>query len=96
MFKDVYPVPLHFDVAARVIYKEIVWIGASFRSGFVSQTMDAVNVLIGYNHEDQLLFGYSYDITLSNIKHYSSGTHELMIGFRFNKIKRSTSRAKIN
>lgn len=96
MFKAVWPVPVHFDIAARCIYKELVWLGTSFRTGFVSQTMDAFNIMIGYNHEDQILIGYSYDMTLSNIKNYSSGTHELMIGFRFNKIKKSMSRAKIN
>ncbi len=95
MFKAVYPVPVHFDIAARIIYKEFAWCGVSWRTGFVTQTTDAFNIMIGYEHEEQLLIGYSYDITLSNLKNYSSGTHELMVGFRFNKIKKSTSRAKI-
>ncbi len=95
MFKAVYPIPVHFDIATRIIYQEIAWFGISWRTGFANQTTDAFNLMIGYNHENQLLFGYSYDITLSNLKNYSSGTHELMIGFRFNKIKKSMSRAKI-
>lgn len=95
MIKAVAPVPIHFDISARLIYKEIGWFGLSFRSGYKEGTTDAVSVILGYNHENQLLFGYSYDITFSNIRRYSSGTHELMIGFRFNKIKQSVSRAKI-
>lgn len=95
MIKAVAPVPIHFDISARLIYKEIGWFGLSFRSGYKGETTDALSVLLGYNHENQLLFGYSYDLTLSNIRKYSSGTHELMIGFRFNKIKQTVSRAKI-
>lgn len=95
MIKGVTPVPIHFDISGRVIYKDLAWLGFGFRSGYKKMTTDAVSILIGYNHENQLLFGYSYDITLSNIRKYSSGTHELMIGFRFNKIKQSASRSKL-
>lgn len=95
MIKGVLPVPMDFDIAVRGIYKELAWFGVSFRTGIKTGTTDAVSILIGYNHENQLIFGYSYDITLSDIHKYSSGTHELMIGLRFNKIKQSVSRAKI-
>jgi hypothetical protein len=34
---------------------------------------------------ENLTFGYAYDYATSNIRNYSSGTHELMLGIRFNK-----------
>jgi hypothetical protein len=67
----------------------MVWLG------FSGRTKDALSIMVGYNYNDLLLFGYSYDITTTNLRKYSSGTHELMIGVRFNKYKQSQTRAKI-
>jgi len=89
MLKFISPAPIQADINARVIYKEMAWLGFSWR------TNDAVSIMIGYNYQDQLLFGYSYDITTTSLRKYNSGTHELMIGVRFNKIKQSKWRAKI-
>lgn len=90
MLKFVAPVPLQIDINTRVVYRNMVWLGFGYR------TKDAASVLIGYNYQDQLIFGYSYDITFTDLRKYSSGTHELMIGARFNKIKQSKWRAKID
>ncbi len=90
MIKYVAPVPVQFDINARVIYRNMLWGGLGYR------TKDAASILIGYNYQDQLIFGYSYDITFSELRKYSSGTHELMIGARFNKIKQSQWRAKLD
>jgi type IX secretion system PorP/SprF family membrane protein len=89
LLKFVAPAPIQVDISARVIYKNMVWAGFGFRS------KDAASILIGYNYQDQLIFGYSYDITFTDLRKYSSGTHELMIGARFNKIKQSKCRAKV-
>lgn len=89
MLKFVSPAPVQFDLNARVIYKKMVWLGFSWR------TKDAFAVMVGYNFKEQLMFGYSYDITTTTLRNYSSGTHELMLGVRFNKIKQSQWRAKI-
>ena len=89
MVKYVKPAPVQIDLNARVTYRKMVWLGFSWRS------KDALSFLAGYNFKDQLMFGYSYDISTTNIKNYSSGTHELMLGVRFNKIKESVKHAKI-
>ncbi len=89
MLKFVSPAPIQFDLNARVIYKKMVWLGFSWR------TKDAFSIMVGYNFKEQLMFGYSYDITTTTLKNYSSGTHELMLGVRFNKIKQDRWRAKI-
>jgi type IX secretion system PorP/SprF family membrane protein len=77
MFKYVKPIPLQMDAMVRAIYQEQVWLGASYR------TMDAFSIMAGYQYKNYLSIGYSYDITTSNIKNYSTGTHELMLGVRF-------------
>lgn len=77
LLKFVSPVPTQIDLGARVLYKKKVWIGGTYR------TNDAISIMAGYTYKDNITFGYSYDITTSNLKKYSNGTHELIIGFRF-------------
>ncbi|MCC7301593.1 MAG: type IX secretion system membrane protein PorP/SprF [Bacteroidia bacterium] len=77
LLKYVKPVPLQFDGGIRLVYKESVWAGATYR------TMDAWAAFVGFNYEKNLTLGYSYDFTTTNLKNYSSGTHELIIAIRF-------------
>jgi type IX secretion system PorP/SprF family membrane protein len=81
MIKGTAPKELSFDVTARVDWKKMIWGAVSYR------LQDAVAILIGYSYEETLLFGYAYDIGITSIRKYNSGTHELMIGYRFNDIK---------
>ena len=78
LMKYVAPVPVQFDLSARVTYQRTFWVGGSYR------TDDAMSVLIGYSMQEKLFFGYSYDVTTTDLKNYSSGTHEVMLGMRFN------------
>lgn len=75
------PRTFQFDFTTRVIYQKIVWGGLSYR------LKDAVSVLLGYNYQDKFSFGYAYDISINSMRKYNSGSHELMIGYRFNDIK---------
>jgi type IX secretion system PorP/SprF family membrane protein len=77
LLKYVNPVPLQFDGGLRFVYKEKVWIGGTFR------TMDAFSAFVGFNFQQNLTFGYSYDFTTTNLKNYSTGTHEVLIAIRF-------------
>lgn len=73
------PVPVKIDASARVFYKDMVWVGGSYRNN------DAVVAMLGYEYQDAISIGYSYDFTTSNLQNYSSGTHEIMLGFKFNQ-----------
>ena len=73
------PAPIEIDFGTRVIYQEQVWLGIGYRH------KDAITGLIGFMYKNYLMIGYSYDFTTSNLKKYSSGTHELMLGLRFSK-----------
>ena len=81
MLKGTAPKAIQFDLNARVIWQEMVWLGLSYR------TNDAVSVLVGYSYQERIYCGYSYDITLSGLRRYNTGTHEIMFGYRFNDIK---------
>jgi len=69
--------PVQLDVMARVVWKDQLWLGGAYR------TADAASAMIGYLYRENLMIGYSYDFTTSNLRNYSTGTHELMIGVRF-------------
>jgi type IX secretion system PorP/SprF family membrane protein len=81
MIKGAAPRELSFDITARVDWKKMVWGGVSYR------LQDAVSILIGYSYEETFLFGYAYDIGITALRKYNTGTHEIMIGYRFNDIK---------
>ena len=80
LIKFVKPAPVQFDLGIRARYKEKMWVGAAYRY------QDAFSVMIGYTMQENLTFAYAYDLTTSNIRKYSSGTHELMIAIKFHKV----------
>jgi len=88
LVKYVAPINPQFDATARVIYKDQVWLGATYRSE------DAVSAMLGFTYRQSLMFGYSYDFLTSNLANYSTGTHELMIGVKF--IKTDDATPKMN
>ena len=79
LLKYATPAPFKLDVGARVIYKEQIWLGAAYRHH------DAYTALLGFMYKNYLMIGYSYDFPTTNIRKYSSGTHEIMLGLRFSR-----------
>lgn len=75
------PRQLKFEAGARLEWLEMVWIGAGYRFH------EAVTLLAGYNYNDKFYFGYSYDIGITDLRNYNMGSHEIMIGYRFNDIR---------
>ncbi len=66
------------DLNAKVIFKKMFWGGLSYRFG------DAGVIMMGVDL-DNLTFGYSYDLTLSDIGKYSNGSHEIMLILKMGK-----------
>ncbi len=81
LIKAVSPAPIQVDFNTKVIYQGTFWGGLSFRS------MDAASIMVGYIHEKKIYAGYSYDLGISAFRTYHTGSHELMIGYRFNSLK---------
>ncbi len=81
MFKIVRAAPLQMDLNVKGIWRKMAWAGVSWRTG------DAIAIIGGYNYQDMLYIGYSYDIMISKLRNFGSGSHEVMIGVKFNRIK---------
>jgi type IX secretion system PorP/SprF family membrane protein len=69
--------PLEGDFNLMFILNQRVWIGGTYRTG------DAIAGVLELQLTKQLRLGYSYDFTTTDIKDYSSGSHEIMLGYDF-------------
>ncbi len=85
LLKYVDPVPPKLDITATIRYKESVWVGASYR------TNDAYAAMVGIWLKETFQFGYSYDIITSNLRNYSTGSHEVMLALTFGKQERAAT-----
>jgi type IX secretion system PorP/SprF family membrane protein len=73
-----------FNIWARAIFKRQFWGGLSYRN------MDALAVLVGYNHPEGYGGGISYDISLNKLRTYNSGTIEIYLRYCFKVEKGGT------
>jgi type IX secretion system PorP/SprF family membrane protein len=86
--KYVSAAPLEADIALDAWFKGMVGLGVSYR------TSDAVNFMVK-GRIGNFYLGYSYDLTISGLSPYNSGTHEIYLGFEFGK-KSSLDRKQNN
>ncbi|MFY0599340.1 MAG: type IX secretion system membrane protein PorP/SprF [Cyclobacteriaceae bacterium] len=77
LIKSVAGAPLELDLNANVIFDDKVWLGLSYRS------FDAMSFLFDFQATPQFRLGYAYDYTLSDLKVATSGSHEIMLNYRF-------------
>lgn len=73
--------PLEADINANLLIKDMFWVGLGYRTG------DAINALLQYNMKNGFRVGYAYDFTLSKLNNYTSGSHEIMLGWDFGSRK---------
>lgn len=76
LVKVVSPAPISIDLNAKLKYKNFLWCGLSYRN------MDAVYAMAGVTIKELIDIGYSYDTSISSIRYYNSGSHEILIGVR--------------
>lgn len=77
LIKAVNGAPLSAEVTAQFLFFEKLWVGAMYR------WQDATGVLLQYEINNRFKVGYAFDYTLTDIRKYSDGTHEIMLGFDF-------------
>lgn len=77
--KYVSPAPVQIEGTIRVYYKQKIWLAGTYRSN------DAITASLGYIINNSFTLAYAYDFTTTNIKNYTTGTHEIMVGVRFYK-----------
>ncbi len=67
-------VPAQFDINVKAQYRDLLWLGASYRVDYGYAGMLGMNVGNTFN------IGYSYDLTTTHLNTVSRGTHELIVG----------------
>ena len=75
MTQDAWSKP-SLDLNCKVKYQNKVWGGVSYRNN------DAIVGLVGILWDNRYEFGYAYDYTLNSLNINSSGSHEIMVGYR--------------
>ena len=68
--------PISVDVSGKIDYDDTYWGGLSVRGG------DAIIAMVGVVLNKKLELSYSYDLTYSDIRKASTGSHEVVIGYR--------------
>lgn len=74
--------PIDFDFNANFVFIDRIWIGASYRLSDSYGFMAAVNII------PQLRIAYAYDLTVSPLSKFTTGSHEIMLGFDFQSTKK--------
>lgn len=84
LLKAVPNAPAQFEMTVRGEYNDMVWAGLSVRFN------ESVVPMAGVLYQNVVL-GYSYDFTTTNLKNYSSGTHEVYLAYRIpEKMRKQT------
>lgn len=76
--------PIQFDLSARIFYNQQYYIGSSYRF------KDALAILLGFNGP-KIGIGYAYDLGLSNLNSYHSGSHEIVVTFKTRNNNQNTN-----
>ena len=63
------------ELNVKMQYRDLVWVGGSYRQ------FDGYAAMLGVNVANTFNVGYSYDFTKTDINTYIRGTHELVLGF---------------
>ena len=83
--RKVAALPMQLDINARVIYDQTFWGGISARNTF--ESFDDLSLIFGYIHERRYYVSIAYDFTFANIRKYTAGTIELVLGYNFDDVK---------
>ncbi|MCG8410046.1 MAG: type IX secretion system membrane protein PorP/SprF [Bacteroidales bacterium] len=71
--------PISLDITVQTLYKDRYWFGINYRIG------DALGVLINVQINNQITIGYSYDFSISGLRTFNNGTHEILLSYDFNR-----------
>jgi len=75
LVKSVVGAPVIVDLSANFMFYEKLRLGLSYRWD------DSVSGLAGFQLTPQLLLGYSYDYTTTELQRFNTGSHEITLRF---------------
>jgi type IX secretion system PorP/SprF family membrane protein len=81
MVKYVKPVPVQYSAMLRATFNKKYWAGLIYRSD------DAVGITAGMWIKERINLAYGYDFTLSSIRKYTTGSHEIALSIILTKKK---------
>ena len=73
--------PVELDLTANFLIKERFWLGAMYRTG------DSFGFIAQWIFDKKLRIGYAVDFSTTNLKNYSSGSHEIMVSYELKFLK---------
>lgn len=76
--KTVSGAPLSVDGQMRIQYANRLWGGVHYRAG------DSLGAILGMLLSPNLSLSYAYEYPISSLRSASVGSHEILLGFRFN------------
>lgn len=77
LLKYVHGAPLEADINAQFYLFDRLGFGGSYRTG------DGMVAMVNYYFTPQLHAGYAFDYPFTPLRGYTSGSHEIMIGYDF-------------
>ncbi len=89
MIKYVRPMPLSVDANLKLNFKDRFWIGGSYRY------KDSYAGMIGFNFSKLANLTYAYDVTTSELKGFSKGSHEIVLGIQLNNVYEAASNMRM-
>ncbi|TKC08523.1 PorP/SprF family type IX secretion system membrane protein [Pedobacter frigoris] len=95
LLKDDRAGPTSLDVNAFVLFNDMIWVGGSYRTGvklydksYLDKNLSNQNSAVAAMEVfpiKNLRVGYAYDFSVGALRGYSGGTHEISVGYYFNK-----------
>ena len=86
LLKYVQDIPLSADISVLFSYKNMFTLGTTYRTGGdLMGPGESIDVLGAIKLKSNWTFGFSYDLTLSDIRDYQSGTVEALVRFTMKK-----------
>ena len=80
--------PIQFELNAIGILEKKYHIGLNYSSGgSVLNPVESLDLILGYQHDKQIFLGAAYDITMTELRQFTSGSLELILNYRFNRAK---------
>jgi hypothetical protein len=95
LLKDDRGGPTSLDVNAFILLAEKIWIGGSYRTGvklyeknYLQKDLSNKNAVVAAVEifpVKSLRIGYGYDFSIGPLQGYSGGTHEISLGYYFQR-----------
>jgi len=83
LVKYIQDAPVQADISVRVLFREILLLGVSYR------TEKSIGLLIVVTVGKGFSLGYSYDIWLNVLRSYNRGSHEIRLSYEIDLINRN-------